>query len=130
MGLRVLYTVPYPQGGTTRVPREPRADFLLADKPGGLLAVNTVQRGKTALVLAAQSGSAKMIALLVKHGAKVDAQAADGTTPLVEAAASGMGESVKALLNAGANITTVQSLLGHKYIDTTLGYARVYDGTA
>jgi hypothetical protein len=33
------------------------------------------------------------------------------------------------LLNAGASITTVQSILGHKYIDTTLGYARVYDGT-
>lgn len=33
------------------------------------------------------------------------------------------------LLNAGASVTTVQSILGHKYIDTTLGYARVYDGT-
>lgn len=33
------------------------------------------------------------------------------------------------LLNAGAPILTVQMLLGHKYIDTTLGYARLYDGT-
>jgi integrase len=33
------------------------------------------------------------------------------------------------LLNAGASVTTVQSILGHKYIDTTLGYARLYDGT-
>jgi len=32
-------------------------------------------------------------------------------------------------LNAGAPILTVQTLLGHKYIDTTLGYARLYDGT-
>lgn len=24
---------------------------------------------------------------------------------------------------------TVQAILGHKYIDTTLGYARLYDGT-
>jgi hypothetical protein len=33
------------------------------------------------------------------------------------------------LLNAGAPILTVQMTLGHKHIDTTLGYARLYDGT-
>lgn len=33
------------------------------------------------------------------------------------------------LLNAGAPIVTVQKVLGHRYIDTTLGYARLYDGT-
>lgn len=33
------------------------------------------------------------------------------------------------LLNAGAPVLTVQMLLGHKKIDTTLGYARLYDGT-
>jgi site-specific recombinase XerD len=33
------------------------------------------------------------------------------------------------LLNAGAPILTVQAILGHKEIDTTLGYARLYDGT-
>jgi len=33
------------------------------------------------------------------------------------------------LLNAGAPILTVQTVLGHKHIDTTLGYARLYDGT-
>jgi hypothetical protein len=33
------------------------------------------------------------------------------------------------LLNAGAPILTVQTLLGHKHIDTTLTYARLYDGT-
>jgi hypothetical protein len=32
-------------------------------------------------------------------------------------------------LNAGAPILTVQALLGHKHIDATLGYARLYDGT-
>lgn len=32
------------------------------------------------------------------------------------------------LLNAGAPVLTVQTLLGHKWIDTTLGYARLYDG--
>ncbi|MBI1801353.1 MAG: phage integrase family protein [Chloroflexi bacterium] len=33
------------------------------------------------------------------------------------------------LLNAGAPILTVQAILGHKYVTTTLGYARLYDGT-
>jgi integrase/recombinase XerD len=33
------------------------------------------------------------------------------------------------LLNAGAPVLTVQAVLGHKHIDTTLGYARLYDGT-
>lgn len=30
---------------------------------------------------------------------------------------------------ARAPVLTVQRILGHKYIDTTLGYARLYDGT-
>jgi site-specific recombinase XerD len=33
------------------------------------------------------------------------------------------------LLNAGTPVLTVQTLLGHKHVDTTLGYARLYDGT-
>ena len=33
------------------------------------------------------------------------------------------------LLNAGAPVTTVQAILGHKHIDTTMQYARLYDGT-
>jgi hypothetical protein len=33
------------------------------------------------------------------------------------------------LLNAGAPILTVQTILGHQRVDTTLGYARLYDGT-
>lgn len=33
------------------------------------------------------------------------------------------------LLNAGAPVLSVQSLLGHEKLDTTLGYARLYDGT-
>jgi len=33
------------------------------------------------------------------------------------------------LLNAGAPALTVQTILGHKYVETTLRYARLYDGT-
>ena len=32
------------------------------------------------------------------------------------------------LLNANAPVLTVQAILGHKYVDTTLRYARLYDG--
>jgi hypothetical protein len=33
------------------------------------------------------------------------------------------------LLNAGAPVLSVQMILGHQHIDTTMGYARLYDGT-
>ncbi len=33
------------------------------------------------------------------------------------------------LLNAGAAVLTVQAILGHRHLDTTLGYARLYDAT-
>jgi site-specific recombinase XerD len=33
------------------------------------------------------------------------------------------------LLNAGAPVVSVQALLGHEKVDTTLNYARLYDGT-
>jgi integrase len=33
------------------------------------------------------------------------------------------------LLNAGAPVLTVQAILGHKHIDTTMTYARLYNGT-
>jgi site-specific recombinase XerD len=33
------------------------------------------------------------------------------------------------LLNAGAPVLSVQMILGHKQVNTTLGYARLYDGT-
>jgi integrase len=33
------------------------------------------------------------------------------------------------LLNSGAPVLTVQAILGHKWVDTNLGYARLYDGT-
>jgi len=32
-------------------------------------------------------------------------------------------------INSGAPVLSVQMLLGHKWVDTTLGYARLYDST-
>jgi len=37
--------------------------------------------------------------------------------------------SCATLLNARAPILTVQAILGHKHVDTTLRYARLYDST-
>ena len=36
---------------------------------------------------------------------------------------------VTLLLNAGMSIFALQSLLGHRYVETTLNYARLYDNT-
>jgi site-specific recombinase XerD len=33
------------------------------------------------------------------------------------------------LLNAGMSIFAVQAVLGHKYVDTTLKYARIHNST-
>jgi integrase len=39
---------------------------------------------------------------------------------------SGMGPGLN---NSRASVLTVQALLGHKHVDTTLRYARLYDST-
>jgi len=41
----------------------------------------------------------------------------------------GTGYCATLLLNASAPSLAVQTILGHKHINTTLGYARLYDGT-
>jgi site-specific recombinase XerD len=45
------------------------------------------------------------------------------------AQAIGDGPCATLLLNARASVLTVQALLGHKHVDTTLRYARLYDST-
>ncbi|MBU0495117.1 MAG: hypothetical protein KKB13_25010 [Chloroflexi bacterium] len=52
-------------------------------------------------------------------------------TPVRSLPSVARGSCATLLLNAGAptRSVTVQTILGHKHIDTTLGYARLYDGT-
>ena len=59
--------------------------------------------GMTPLHLAASSGNAAIIDLLVKAGADPDAANDNGTTALMLAAASGKPEAVQTLLDRGAN---------------------------
>jgi ankyrin repeat protein len=69
--------------------------------------------GETALHLAAEQGSARMIAVLLAHGAAVDARrsgALGGATPLLLAARRGWLEAAETLLvcgDADPNVATV-----------------------
>jgi ankyrin repeat protein len=66
--------------------------------------------GYTPLILAAQNGSADVMAPLIKAGADVNAATANGTTPLMLAAASGSVDAVSALLSAGADVNAKESV--------------------
>jgi ankyrin repeat protein len=50
-------------------------------------------------------GGAEMTAMLLQHGAAVNARAANGATPLSAAVAFSSAESVQVLLSAGADVT-------------------------
>lgn len=59
--------------------------------------------GWTPLHYAATGGNSEIVALLLKHGATVDAIAPNGSTPLMMAAMFGSTEAVRQLLDAGAD---------------------------
>jgi ankyrin repeat protein len=59
--------------------------------------------GQTLLMCAARSRWPKIVALLIEHGAQLDAIDADECTPMYHAAVGQSHDSVQLLLNAGAN---------------------------
>lgn len=61
-------------------------------------------QGRSALHIAAQTGSVPAIQFLLAHGAKVDLRNSEGETPLHDAAFSAHPEAIRALLDAGADI--------------------------
>lgn len=65
--------------------------------------LSALQDGTTALHLAAHSGSAQAVQLLISSGVSVHAQDCDGQTPLFEAAAAGHTQAAVALLQNGAD---------------------------
>lgn len=72
---------------------------LLASPTLDIDAVN--KRGETALMVAAISGSAETVSLLIAKGASVDLE---GWSPLHYAASNGRNQIVKLLIEAGADI--------------------------
>ena len=66
--------------------------------------------GVTALHLAAETGDAETIRLLIENGAEIDARdSLGGFTPLEDAAASNHVESVRRLLERGADVNVATS---------------------
>lgn len=67
------------------------------------LCIPALQEGTTPLHLAAYTGKARAVQLLLSSGASVHAQNCDGQTPLFEAAAAGHREAAELLLCSGAD---------------------------
>ena len=74
------------------------------------------QSGSTLLATAALMGHTELVALLLEHGADINARSQDGGTPLHAAAFLGRAETVKLLLEKGAD-TTLRSNMGGIAID-------------
>ncbi len=74
------------------------------------------QSGGTLLATAALMGHTEIVALLLEHGADINAKSRDGGTPLHAAAFLGRAETVKLLLEKGAD-TTLRSNMGGTAID-------------
>ena len=66
----------------------------------------------TPLILAARSGSASVIAPLLKSGADANSATANGTTALMLASASGNVDAVKSLIDAGAKVNDKEPVRG------------------
>ena len=74
------------------------------------------QSGGTLLATAALMGHTEVVALLLEHGADINAKSRDGGTALHAAAFLGRAETVKFLLDKGAD-TTLRSNMGGTAID-------------
>ena len=74
------------------------------------------QSGSTVLATAALMGHTKIVSLLLKHGADINARSRDGGTALHTAAFLGRAETVKFLLEKGAD-TTLRNNMGGTALD-------------
>ena len=86
----------------TRIGQKVRYGYTFYDHEN--VGAETRPSGVTALHLAAASGNAALVQLLVEHGADVNAKEAEwGQTPLIFAAAQNRADAIRALLAAGAD---------------------------
>lgn len=81
------------------------------------------QSGNTLLATAALMGHTKVVALLLKHGADVNARSRDDGTALHAAAFLGRAETVKLLLKEGADTTLRNNMGGTAMAGAKLDWA-------
>jgi len=79
----------------------------------------------TPLVIAARTGNAGVVDVLLKAGADATAATTTGTTPLMLAAASGSVDAVKALLAAGAEVDAREQSMQQTALMFAAAYSRV-----
>ncbi|KAJ3107772.1 hypothetical protein HDU96_007777 [Phlyctochytrium bullatum] len=80
------------------------ARFLLSRRTEGLLGACTVRDASTAIHIAAESGFAEAVALLVDSGASPESRDASGSTPMHRATEAGAVAVVRRLLDLGASL--------------------------
>lgn len=117
-----LFTLPAfasaQSGGATAADRLDVLKMLLEH---GADANIKLSQGVTPLMLAAASGSPEVLALLIKHGAAVNAAGKqDGLTPLMLAAQNGNTDNVRELLKHGAR-PRMKSAEGKTALDYAVG---------
>jgi uncharacterized protein len=79
----------------------------------------------TPLIIAARTGSAGVVDVLLKAGADARSPTSTGTTPLMLAAASGNVEAVKALIAAGAEVDAREQSMQQTALMFAAAFARV-----
>jgi ankyrin repeat protein len=79
----------------------------------------------TPLVIAARTGSAPVVKVLVDAGADVKTPTSTGTTPLMLAAASGSVDAVKTLLAAGAEVDAREQSMQQTALMFAAAFTRV-----
>jgi ankyrin repeat protein len=79
----------------------------------------------TPIIMAAETGNAKLIELLLKAGADAKSATTNGTTPLMLAAVAGRADAVKLLLDAGADPNATESARGETALMFAANYNRV-----
>jgi ankyrin repeat protein len=107
-------------------------DFLSAASQGNVAKLNELvdkvdvdarlsEDGETALHRAASRGHLNAVALLLDHGAKVDATDGEGVTPLILASYRGQTEVVKLLLQRGAAVNAREKRNGLSSLSHAVG---------
>ena len=75
--------------------------------------------------MAASGNQCTLVHSLIEASAQVDAKDADGRTPLIAALEGGFADVTKLLIENGADIISIQKMMGHENVVTTEKYLHV-----